>query len=221
VRRKVCPSITLTRTISGVPGIRISKSTRLISVAKFDSTADSHSRGFSEFRHQISSPSNPNPKLSQAGHLVPAYQPETAYRVFERIIKGLSIATGEKIIDVYSTTGTVNSTKSLIAPASPEPTCFYRVIASCDEAGWLHIVDRTGVVYNGVVYNSTDDYPVLEPLPPYPPAPTGNRASSSKTKRRETPMIQQRSTGTSVRAPSAAALLVAIGFCIGLLPGAV
>lgn len=161
-----------------------------------------------------------NPKLSQAGHLIPAYQPETAYRIFERVIKGLSIATGEKITDDYSTTGTVNSTKSLVAAPPPAPTCFYRDIATCDADGWLHIADTTGVVYNGVVYNSTDDYPILEPLPPYPPTPTGNRSYISE--RNETPKAlptggNLQSMGPSVRAPSAAALLVAIGFCIGLL----
>ena len=36
-------------------------------------------------------------RIYNAGHLVPAYQPECAYRVFERVIKGLSIATGDEI----------------------------------------------------------------------------------------------------------------------------
>jgi carboxypeptidase C (cathepsin A) len=36
-------------------------------------------------------------RVYQAGHLVPAYQPETAFKIFERAIKGLSIATGEAI----------------------------------------------------------------------------------------------------------------------------
>ena len=36
-------------------------------------------------------------RIYDAGHLVPAYQPECAYRVFERVIKGLSIATGDEI----------------------------------------------------------------------------------------------------------------------------
>lgn len=182
---------------------------------KFGSTVDSHSRGYSEFRHKSPIVIS-NPKPSQAGHLVPAYQPETAFRVFERIIKGLSIATGEKITDDYSTTGTVNSTKTLVAPEPPAPTCFYRDFLTCDQSGWLHIADRTGVVYNGVVYNSTDDYPILPPLPPYPPAPTG---SGSRNKTSTVPPTggHQESMGPSIRAPSAAALLVAIVFCIGLL----
>jgi hypothetical protein len=29
--------------------------------------------------------------------------------------------------------------------------------------------EKKGVIYNGVLYNSTEDYPKLAPLPPYPP----------------------------------------------------
>jgi len=36
-------------------------------------------------------------RVYNAGHLVPAYQPEATYRIFERVLKGLSIATGEEI----------------------------------------------------------------------------------------------------------------------------
>ncbi|PUU73991.1 Alpha/Beta hydrolase protein [Tuber borchii] len=48
-------------------------------------------------------------RVYQAGHLVPSYQPETAYVIFDRMIRGVSIATGNEITrsgsNVYSTTG--------------------------------------------------------------------------------------------------------------------
>ncbi|KAF8542295.1 Alpha/Beta hydrolase protein [Trichophaea hybrida] len=151
-------------------------------------------------------------RIYNAGHLIPAYQPEAAFRIFERVLKGLSIATGEGIRnDVFSTTGSANTTKTLIAPQPPEPTCFVRAIDTCDTTTWVTFANKQGVIFNGVVYNSTDDYREPDPLPPYPPNRGGNSGGQGRTR-----TGGSKSSGTNIIAPSLGALLVAIAFCIVL-----
>ncbi|KAK6080636.1 serine carboxypeptidase [Seiridium cupressi] len=74
-------------------------------------------------------------RIYQAGHSVPAYQPETAFQVFARIIMGTSVSDGKPIdLPSYNTTGTANATSSLSLPASPTGTCWIRNIpGSCSE----------------------------------------------------------------------------------------
>jgi hypothetical protein len=114
--------------------------------------------------------------------------------------------------DVYSTTGSANTTKTFTAPPPPEPTCFVRTINTCDIAAWTMFANKEGVIFNGVVYNSTEDYPELDPLPPYPPTNQGGNSSGQGRIRSG----GGESSGTSVNAPSLGALLVAIAFCIVL-----
>jgi hypothetical protein len=98
----------------------------------------------------------------QAGHLVPSYQPEASYAIFERIINGKAIATGEDIQtsgdDVYSSEGTQYTNTTLTAPPPMEPTCWLREASTCDELQWIGLADREGVVINGIWYNSTEAY---------------------------------------------------------------
>lgn len=52
-------------------------------------------------------------RVFDAGHMVPFYQPEASLAMFNRIIRGLDVATGEhKIHDDYSTVGDMKSTYS-------------------------------------------------------------------------------------------------------------
>jgi hypothetical protein len=78
-------------------------------------------------------------------------------------VKGLSIATGDKIQiggdGTYSSTGLANTTQTLVAPEPPEPTCFVRDINTCDDVSWEAFANKRAVIYNGVVYNSSSDYP--------------------------------------------------------------
>jgi len=103
-------------------------------------------------------------RVYQAGHLVPSYQPETAYVIFDRMIRGLSIATGDKITrsgsNVYSTTGPPNSNTTLKAPNRLPQVCFVRETATCSIDQVFMIAGGKGVIYNGVLYNSSSEYSI-------------------------------------------------------------
>ncbi|TID26523.1 Carboxypeptidase S1 A [Venturia nashicola] len=71
-------------------------------------------------------------RVFQAGHEIPAYQPETAYEIFRRTMGNLDIATGKTPTvntavnaNIYSTTGQMDTwaVKNKPPPA-PEPTCY-------------------------------------------------------------------------------------------------
>lgn len=74
-------------------------------------------------------------RIYQAGHFVPAYQPETAFQVFARIILGKSLSDGRPVdLSTYDTAGPANATSSLKLPPSPTHTCWVRDIpGTCDE----------------------------------------------------------------------------------------
>ncbi|KAF8445385.1 Alpha/Beta hydrolase protein [Terfezia claveryi] len=101
-------------------------------------------------------------RVFQAGHLVPAYQPETGFTIFERVIQGKSIATGQEIVTsgngIYSSTGPKFSTIGLIPPPPPPPVCFIRSTNSCTKEQFAMLAAGQGVIINGVLYNSTDEY---------------------------------------------------------------
>lgn len=101
-------------------------------------------------------------RVYQAGHLVPAYQPETAYVLFSRIINGKSLATGSDIVTsgakIYSSTGPENTSVRLKAPVSPKSTCFVRNSETCTLDQLQTIGGGFGVIINGVLYNSLDEY---------------------------------------------------------------
>jgi hypothetical protein len=68
-------------------------------------------------------------RVFQAGHSVTAYQPETAFRIFDRAMTGRDVATGR--IEVaggnvnYSSAGPLNSFGiKNAAPESPPPVCY-------------------------------------------------------------------------------------------------
>ena len=94
-------------------------------------------------------------RVYQAGHLVPAYQPETAFSIFDRLINGKSIATGKDIStsgkNIYSTTGPKLSTIGLKPPAPPAPVCFVRAIDTCTKRKFAMLAEGKGVIINGVL----------------------------------------------------------------------
>ncbi|KAL8697357.1 MAG: hypothetical protein Q9201_007159 [Fulgogasparrea decipioides] len=99
-------------------------------------------------------------RIFDAGHLVPAYQPETAFTVFTRIITGTDMSLGESIdLSTYMSNGTANATYTSKAPDSAEPICWIRNIKdSCTDQQKEMVRKGEGYVINGVLYNKSSDW---------------------------------------------------------------
>ncbi|PQE33561.1 serine carboxypeptidase protein [Rutstroemia sp. NJR-2017a WRK4] len=108
-------------------------------------------------------------RIYDAGHSVPAYQPETAFQVFARIIMGTSLSTGATInLSTYNTSGPLNATHTASLPSSPSSTCYVRSISdTCTEDEKNMIIEGKGVVIDGVLYSASSDYsaPTSTPTP--------------------------------------------------------
>ncbi|KAE8152818.1 Alpha/Beta hydrolase protein [Aspergillus avenaceus] len=64
-------------------------------------------------------------RIYQSGHMVPSYQPEAALEIFQRVMNGKDVQTGDhKITPSYSTNGTSTSTHTDDLPPAPAPTCY-------------------------------------------------------------------------------------------------
>ncbi|KAI5464731.1 Alpha/Beta hydrolase protein [Mariannaea sp. PMI_226] len=148
-------------------------------------------------------------RVYQAGHAVPAYQPETAFQVFARIVMGTSISTGDKIdLDTFNTTGPANATATAKLPDAPDPTCYVRnFMGTCDDDALSLYKHGKGVVINGVLYNSSEDWPLA--------------TSSSKTAESQT-TVTETLTGvfTATSTPKDDSAAVSLGppsyFALGL-----
>lgn len=104
-------------------------------------------------------------RIYDAGHSVPAYQPETAFQVFARIMKGTSISTGQPIdLSTYNTTGPLNATRTNAVPEAPTATCFLRnVPETCTDQQKNMLMKGKGVIINGKLFNHIEDYNSASP----------------------------------------------------------
>jgi hypothetical protein len=123
-------------------------------------------------------------RVYDAGHFIPAYQPETAFQVFARIISGTAVSTGEIINpSTYHTSGPQFSTKSNKQGSSKDSVCWVRNIPlGCTDAQKNGILSGQGVVFNGVWYASQGDYKPpsssVQAGKPGTPAPNGTSFSA-------------------------------------------
>ncbi|KAL8671745.1 MAG: hypothetical protein Q9168_003767 [Polycauliona sp. 1 TL-2023] len=103
-------------------------------------------------------------RIYDAGHLVPAYQPETAFTVFSRVILGTDLSFGQPVdLNNYQTNGTANATYSSKAPDSAKPTCWIRDIGNtCTDEQKDQIVKGEGAVVNGILYDKESDWEMPE-----------------------------------------------------------
>lgn len=136
-------------------------------------------------------------RIYDAGHLIPAYQPETAFTVFTRIIMGNDISLGEAAdLSTYTSNGTANATETSKAPDQLEPTCWVRNIENtCTDDQKVMLQQGQGVIINGILYNEASDWKSppssLSVVAGYPgayptsmttgPAPTEKGSSPSTT----------------------------------------
>lgn len=99
-------------------------------------------------------------RIYDAGHLVPAYQPETAFTVFSRIIQGTGIGMGNKVdLSSFASSGEPNSTHKNTAPVPNDPKCFIRAVnATCDVDHKNLLANGAGVIINGIQYRVESDW---------------------------------------------------------------
>ncbi|RMZ91769.1 hypothetical protein DV736_g1021, partial [Chaetothyriales sp. CBS 134916] len=100
-------------------------------------------------------------RIYDAGHLVSAYQPETAFTVFSRIIEGTAISLGNRVdLNSYSSSGDSNSTHTNHSPPpAAAPICFLRAVNETCTTDQKHMLaNYAGVVINGVLYNDVADW---------------------------------------------------------------
>ena len=103
-------------------------------------------------------------RIYDAGHLVPAYQPETAFTVFSRVIAGTGISLGLPVDrSTFSTSGDINATQTNSAPPAAAPTCHLRAVnATCNTDQKNMIANRAGVLINGVLYGDSASWQAPE-----------------------------------------------------------
>lgn len=110
-------------------------------------------------------------RVFQAGHEIPSYQPETAYRIFNRAIFGMDISTGNTTISAtknqdYSTQGPSDSLDTRQEPPDhPYPhQCYVLALgATCTQDQIESLMNGTaGVVKNYILQNANQtsgDFP--------------------------------------------------------------
>jgi len=134
-------------------------------------------------------------RIFDAGHLVPAYQPETAFTVFSRIIQGTDVSLGNAAnLATYRSSGNANSTHENIPPPVASPTCFLRAVnATCNTDQKNMLANRAGVIINGVLYSSEGDWHSPDPslttmagLPGTPPVSVTTSAPMTTSSTRQT-----------------------------------
>lgn len=133
-------------------------------------------------------------RIYDAGHLVAAYQPETAFTIFSRIIEGTGISLGLPVDkDTYATSGGNNATHTNSVPSAADPTCHIRAMNStCDRDQKNMVANRAGVIINGILYSSSANWqspeasistmagqPTLRPSSYMTSAPSPSTASSA------------------------------------------
>jgi carboxypeptidase C (cathepsin A) len=99
-------------------------------------------------------------RIYDAGHLVPAYQPETAFTVFTRIIEGVDISLGISVdLSTFGSQGDANATQTNSAPPMQSPTCFVRAVnETCNTDQRNMLANGAGVIINGVLYAAASDW---------------------------------------------------------------
>ncbi|RMZ16090.1 hypothetical protein D0862_01388 [Hortaea werneckii] len=148
----------------------------LLSLAiNYTHTADFHAAGYEDIQTntsyvggQVRQYGNLSfSRVYQAGHEIPSYQPETAYRIFMRALFNRDIATGEQSTggegETYSTTGpsdTLAITNE--PPAQPVQFCYTLDAGStCTEAELERLSEGSAIVDHFILVdcNSTQLFP--------------------------------------------------------------
>ncbi|KAI4721806.1 alpha/beta-hydrolase [Aureobasidium sp. EXF-10727] len=125
-------------------------------------------------------------RIYDAGHMVPFYQPETAFTVFTRIIDGTEISTGEPIdLSNFKSSGPMNSTHTNSPLAKqPAPTCWIRAMQDTCSADQIEdMQEGKGIVAGGIWYSNSKQYsaPSSTVTAGKPGTPVTSSSTSSKS----------------------------------------
>lgn len=137
-------------------------------------------------------------RVYEAGHEVPAYQPETAYRIFQRALFNFDISTGNiSMIDnpTYSTKGPekVDDIKNEVV-ILPGSQCYVLDKDQCTAEQWETVENGAALVRNWIVVDANTTFlfpdlagnstngtlPTPSPTSSVPPESTGAAAGSFK-----------------------------------------
>jgi len=102
-------------------------------------------------------------RVFQAGHEVPAYQPETAYQIFQRAIFGNDIATGTISTSGHGNYSTAGSSTTFQVKnqdlGSPSPQCYVLALAStCTDEQYQSVVEGKGLVHNYILIDANQSH---------------------------------------------------------------
>lgn len=97
-------------------------------------------------------------RIYQAGSPISASQPETAFRIFQRAISGLDIATGKTNVEQmplpnpYSSNGSPTTPQEKQpAPPQPAPTCYILDPTTCSDRAYGEVYLNTGVIHEYIL----------------------------------------------------------------------
>ncbi|KAJ4366995.1 hypothetical protein N0V83_007525 [Neocucurbitaria cava] len=97
-------------------------------------------------------------RVYESGHEVPAYQPETAYRIFQRTLFNMDIATGN--ISTLTTPDYATEGPSDVYGIKNEPVtdpgsqCYVLDRAQCTDEQWETVMNGTALVKNWIVVDA-------------------------------------------------------------------
>jgi hypothetical protein len=111
----------------------------------------------------------------QAGHSIPSYQPETAYKIFTRALFNLDIATGTQstaeTVNAYTSTGRVEPDVQLEPTDTGLSYCYTYAASSCYDwqvdmiqngtaeiCNWLFVDKNTTQLFPGVIAKCRADW---------------------------------------------------------------
>jgi len=135
-------------------------------------------------------------RIYDAGHLVPFYQPETAFKVFNRIIQGEDISMGRNVdLSSFGTKGPNTSDHRNMMPPEPASVCWIREPETCTDDEKHAIAKGKGTVVNGIWIPKCDKTPTI---PKSQPAPTSSMPLTGVFTTMSTPGIKNTSAASSL-----------------------
>jgi len=100
-------------------------------------------------------------RVFQSGHEVPAYQPDTAFQIFNRTLANLDVATGSVSTlpgqggAVYGSQGVADTFAiKNVVPPSPQPTCYVLDFSTCTDAQQNEVEDGNTPIVNYILQDA-------------------------------------------------------------------